>query len=247
MTESTSVPYSAKPVTVIAPKMRDAVEKDTGVLVQRADEIQVVDDVSYENAGEFLRDIKTHQKRVGEMCQPAIASANKAHKDALELRNTLLAGSVKAERVIKARMAEYQMEVDRKRREAEERAARERQKAIEEEQLRRAAELEAQGHHEAAERALTDEHTPAPLPPPVTVAEKPSVKGIATREVWSAEVTDLKALVQAWIDGEVPANAILPNEKLIAKMGRTLQSAFRWPGCRATRTTGIAAQARRSF
>ncbi|MDZ4342197.1 MAG: hypothetical protein U1E51_07125, partial [Candidatus Binatia bacterium] len=66
------------------------------------------------------------------------------------------------------------------------------------------------------------------LPPAV---EK--VEGVSSQVRWKFEVMDLKALLLAVAKGEVPIQALQPNEVFIGQQVRSLRDAFRYPGVKA--------------
>jgi hypothetical protein len=65
------------------------------------------------------------------------------------------------------------------------------------------------------------------------------VEGVFLRMEYVAEVTSIKELCQAVLDGRIPETAILPNMKLINGLARDLKMAFNWPGVKVTETPDV--------
>lgn len=75
------------------------------------------------------------------------------------------------------------------------------------------------------------------------VAEAPQkLDGISTREYWSAEVVDLKALCKAVASGACPAEYIEANMKVLNGVMRSTKGQMQIPGVRAIKKEGIAAR-----
>jgi len=119
-------------------------------------------------------------------------------------------------------MREQQAEAARKQREADDLA----RKKAEDKQLEEAEMLSSLGMDEAAEAALVAE--------PViqrTVVEAPAkAAGTVLRDYYSAEVTDLKALVKAVAAGEVPLDAIMANMPYLNGKARLEKGSMKVPG-----------------
>lgn len=172
-----------------------------------------------------------------------------------------------AESTLKARMAAYEQEQERRRREAEE-AARREQERLEREERERAAAEEARLRREAEDRQLADAAaaeaagdtatarriieapvaaptvTPAPVfVPPAPVAVAPRVDGVSFRVNWRAEIVDLKALVQAVAAGRAPAALVKADEVALNGMARSLKGAMQVPGVRVVNQRTAAVRA----
>lgn len=145
-----------------------------------------------------------------------------------------------AERLIKLAMLDYQAEQDRKAREEEARLrdlARKEQEKLQ----ARAAKLEEKGQTERAE-ALREAAESFPVPHVAPAVHRPV--GISSRETWSAEVVDIKALCKAVADGVVPEIYIEPNMTALNSQARALKEHMKIPGVEAKSTKSIAAGGR---
>ena len=64
------------------------------------------------------------------------------------------------------------------------------------------------------------------------------------REVWSAEVSDLAALVRAVADRKAPAGLVLANQQALDQLARALKETMAVPGVRVRKQTSVAAGSR---
>lgn len=236
------------------------IERLTGAVTpwpDRARALVVEDQDGYERAAVLLREIKGLRSEIADTFGPIVAKALAAHREALAQRKRHEAPLELAERTIKTLMAGYVREEERK---AREEAARLEREAREEEARRQAAEREAEEQTRLAEAeelyaagkneeamAVLDapmpEPDPLPPPPPVVVTPPPRAAGISVRETWSAEVTDLVALVRAVADGKAPAAFLRADLPAINGWARATKGSAQVPGVRVRRETGVAARA----
>lgn len=203
-----------------------------------ASQLKVVDDASYQIAGNVLTEIKTKQKMVKEYFAPLKEAANKAHKAITSKESETLKPLEEIERNLKSEMSNYFMEQERKKREAEALL----RKQIEEEKRRALAEaekLEKEGKTEESDMAFQQavDAEEMAMFAQVEVA-KPTVKGIGTQKDYVITVTDeskvpsyilgacirpvdtmaIKKLVKA-TDGKIRIEGISINETVIIKGG----------------------------
>ena len=203
-----------------------------------ASQLKVVDDASYQIAGNVLTEIKTKQKMVKEYFAPLKEAANKAHKAITSKESETLKPLEEIERNLKSEMSNYFMEQERKKREAEALL----RKQIEEEKRRALAEaekLEKEGKTEESDMAFQQavDAEEMAMFAQVEVA-KPTVKGIGTQKDYVITVTDeskvpsyilgacirpvdtmaIKKLVKA-TEGKIRIEGISINETVIIKGG----------------------------
>lgn len=203
-----------------------------------ASQLKVVDDASYQIAGNVLTEIKTKQKMVKEYFAPLKEAANKAHKAITSKESETLKPLEEIERNLKSEMSNYFMEQERKKREAEALL----RKQIEEEKRRALAEaekLEKEGKTEESDMAFQQavDAEEMAMFAQVEVA-KPTVKGIGTQKDYVITVTDeskvpsyilgacirpvdtmaIKKLVKA-TEGKIKIEGISINETVIIKGG----------------------------
>ncbi len=232
---------------VVVPDM--STEKQAGALVMaNADTIVVRCDADLGIARNALTSIKSSMDAIEEKLGPPIKTAHALHKQLTGLRGELLLPWQQAERKIKGCVSSYVEEVARaeaKRLQEEEqkaRAERERQlKLAEDAKLEQALELAEQGKTAEADAALSEPtFTLDPVIPPAPPAlAKPSVKGLGMTEVWSAEVTDLGALLAFVSANPMYHGLVAPNLSEINKLAKAFKEKFNIPGCRAQKSTSV--------
>jgi len=238
-------------------------------LVPSVQALQVVDDDTFIQAGEQVKLIKAYTRRVGEILDPIVEAAHRAHKVAVDQRKALLRPAEEAETILKDRMGTYQAEQERIRREREAAAERERvrleaearrqaeaeearlRKEAEDRMLEAAAQAEADGDGETAERILAQPlvvDIPVPQPvfmPPVATTMPPPAKvsGVSFRETWTAEVTDFRALVKAVAEGRAPLSLVQADESALGQYARSTRGTQKVPGVRFFPKTTTAVRA----
>lgn len=163
-------------------------QKDWAVLaVNQSKTYEVMDQQSYSNAAELLKDIKHRINQITDYWKPLKAAAAKQHKDICAKERELLSPFSQAESDLKGKMADWQ-----KQKLEEERLAREefeRLKREEEEQLMQAAiEAEKEGDSARAEFMVEAAENIASAVMKQPKAEK--TIGTAARSIWKARITN---------------------------------------------------------
>lgn len=244
-----------------------ALEQQAVTFSSTVEALAVVDAPTFERAGALVRAIAGYLKRVGEVMDPIVEAAHRAHKVAVTQRDGLLRPAQQAKRVLGERMASWEAKEARLRREAEEAAQRERERleceardAAEHEQrrlqaaaetarLEEAAALEAAGDGAGAVHLIeapiaVPVVTPAPVfvpsPPPPPA---PKISGVSFREDWTAEVVSLPELVRAVASGQQPMTLLAPNQVALNQLARALKGAMAVPGVRAVSSRTAAVRA----
>ena len=203
----------------------------------QAKALTIRDDESLRRGNEILLTIKDLRKKIQDTFGPICAAAFAAHKTAVKAQKDAEAPLVEAEGIIKPSIARYMADAERKRREEEERIRKEMEKRAEEEALAAAIEAEDAGDLTEAEAILS-----APVfVPHVSAPPPPKLEGISIRNIIKFEVTDLRALVKAVAAGQVPVEAIKPNDVVIGAQARSLRLSLHWPGVRVWAEDSVAA------
>lgn len=215
--------------------------------------------------GQAKRQIEDSRKEHGNPYRAAVESINTFFRGptedvdaAIKIQDRRIMAWESAERE-RLRQEEERL---RREREAEARRIREEAQKLEAERqakeeaaLREAERLAAEGRVDQADEVLADaaqeidqvvateqalaaaaeivEHAP------VLAAPAASSGGLSRRVYYSAEVVDLRALVQAWLDGKVPPETIQANDKFINAIARAQTKGFAYPGCRLVETNKI--------
>jgi hypothetical protein len=191
-----------------------ALEKEVQALANIASfEIQAEDDLK--EAAEWLRKNKETQKIVKDHFEPERKKTHEAYKAVTDKIKRFTDILTKSERVVKKKMADYQMEQERARREAERRAEEERRKAEEERAAARARAEEA------------GEPEPENLPKVPEVLEKEpeeKIDGVSFVENWTFEIEDIS---------KVPLEYLILDEKKVRGVVKAMKADTRIPGIRA--------------
>lgn len=207
---------------------------DEGItLAAEIKELAVLDQDSFSLAGAYLLAVKEYRKKVAEIMDPVIKAAHQLHKTAMDQKKRLEEPALKAEGVLKGRMATYEAECRRRSLEAEDAARQEQARRSEEAQLQAALQAEANGDGLGAQ-AILEAPPPILFTPPPQV-ETPRAEGISFRDRYFVEVEDLRALAGAVAAGTVPVEAVLPNLVWLNGMARQLREQCRIPGVRIKR------------
>lgn len=226
-------------ITVSAPTANDLLETAQNQ-IGLFESVIIESQKDYESSSVVLRDIKAQYKSLDERRKAITRPIDDAKKQAMALFKPALDYLANAERHIKRSMLTYQQEQERIRRaelaKAQEAARREREKL--EAQAARARqkgkEERAQALEQAADEVLS-------TPPPV--AAPPKAEGISTRTTYSAEVTDIDALIAAVAAGTVPRETLQVNQKFLNQMARALKQNLAYPGVRVVATKNMGARA----
>ena len=159
---------------------------------RQASEMMVTDDVTYKEAGEALRHLKTLQKKVTEYWEPMRKSTYAAYKAVTDHKKEMITPLEKAEKIIKKKIGTYlkSLEEERLRKEAEFRRLAQEEA---ERKLAEAVEAERAGDIVGAEAAIAEAEVMDSMTIHLPTAEKPKVEGVSTKKSWTLEgitVTD---------------------------------------------------------
>jgi colicin import membrane protein len=260
MKTTDTVHYDASAAIVLATKAQNALTSASDYVIDSP--------TMFELASDDLKQVKALQKEVEEKRTSITGPLNQAVKAVNDLFRAPKEYLDKAETTLKRAMVAYTTEQERlaaearAKAEAEARAERERLAAIEREQAEaaRLAQEEAQaaaaaGDQEAAAAAMAAAQAAeqqaavaAMTAQVVTVApavEAPAkVTGISGRVTYSAEVTDLLALVQAVAAGQAPIECLQADAKFLGAQARAFKKAGElFPGVMAVAERSISARA----
>lgn len=197
---------------------------------EQAKALKIVDAESYERGTQIFHTIKDFRREINATFDPIIDLAHKAHKEAIAQKKKVESPLVEAETILRPAMAAYEEERRRIQAEAQRKAEEEARKIAEDEALAEAAAAEAAGDSGVAEAII---NSPVVAPHVVAAPVAPTVKGVSYRDNWSAQVTDMMALVKAVAAGTQPITLLAANLPTLNQMARALKGAFNVPGCRA--------------
>jgi hypothetical protein len=204
-------------------------------LPQKAGLIRVVDQESFKAACEFREAIKGIQREIDNAFNPIITKAHQAHKEAIAQKTKAETPLKQALGIVQPEVTRYLSEQEDLRRKEEFRLREIARKAEEEAKLAEAAAYEAAGDKTTAEEIINE-----PIRVASVVLPKANLNSVIyMRETWSAEVVDMKALVQAIANGTVPLLAVEANMTVLNAQARTLKDGLNWPGVRAVMKKSI--------
>lgn len=203
--------------------------KTTGTqLFDTAAAVKIVSIATYQRAGAVVQDLLAYIRAVDDFMDPIVRAADLSLKTARSQRDSLRNPALELKRTLGSDM------------EAWDRAERDRLRR-EQDRLAHEAQAEAQAAALLAADARDDEGAVAAIaaaeapivafaPPP---PEPPKADGVSYRVTWSAEVTDLLALVQAVAAGQVPLKVLQPDSTVLNTMARALKESLALPGVKA--------------
>lgn len=215
--------------TIIEMPQDESVEKQlekSGLLaVNTAQGMRIESTQDYEQAGKFLLEIKNRVKKIKDYWAPTKAAAKAAHQAVVDREKEMLLPLNDAERIIKASMTNYQLAVEKARREAEE-AAKKRQREEANRLLEQAVAAHDSGDDHSAAigmamAEMVEEMQPAP------VAEAPKASGTSVSKTWKARVVDETA-VPAYSDTGVELRSI--NMAVLNSIARMTRGTAKIPG-----------------
>lgn len=220
----------------LQPEVQQELANASDSLPAKAAALNVIDQVSLDMAGQALRDIKEMREKIAETFDPIVAAAFKAHRVACEQRNQFDTPLKLADTVIRGKVTGFHIEAERRRK------AQEALEAAAAAEQQKQADAAAQEYEEAGEPELADavRQEAAVTSVPTVVAPPMATKGVSVRPVWKAEVVDFMALVKAVAEGKAPPKLLLPNEKVLGELARSLQGDLDVPGVKVTESKGLA-------
>jgi seryl-tRNA synthetase len=210
---------------------------------EQARSIEITSNEDYTRAGELLLIIKDLRKQIDSTFDPIIKKQHEAHKEAVAQKKKVDAPLVEAEGIIKPRIASWNAEQERIRREEE---ARLREIARKEEEERRlaealAAEEEAKRNGASREEAAAEVETilnePVYVAPVIVPKSTPRVQGISTVTRWKFRVVNPTV---------VPREYLVVDEQKIGGVVRAMKDATNIPGIEVYSEDSISA-GRRAF
>ncbi len=209
----------------------------TGDLIGKARHLEVTDQDTLDSGGILVKGIQSLRRQIKDTFDVPKRKAHEAHRAICDAEKKHDAPLAQAEMTLKNSIGGYvRKEEERRRHEHLVRQAASR-RVEEDSRLQQAELLESAGEREAAENLLEEE--PPPPPPPTAKETRPKTENISTREVWSAEVYDLRALCK-WIGGGGAMNLVEPNVSALNALARAQKNELATPGVRAVSKTVVA-------
>ena len=202
----------------------EPLQHESSALLSEAQQITAIADThAYERAALCKRGLVARRIFIGDFFKPLKQSVDAHKRTILDRERLVLDPVVTAETRIGVLMVAYDDEQERQRRLDE-------KKAQEDAQLAEAQHYEALGDTPAMEATLDGNGVVQVKVNSVV----PKIAGISFRETWSAEVTDLRALVKAVAEGKAPLAYLQANSIAINQAARSLKTELNTiPGLKA--------------
>ncbi len=210
-------------VSGIKKKINESVIFAEALVIENADDCL--------SAIEYEKGLSALLKQIDEIYDKNIKNAHTTWKGLLADKQSYYDPVESLKRYLKAKRIIYTEEQERLRLEAEARLQAEARRMAEEQALAAAIAAEAEGQKEEAEAIINE---PVHVPTVTIVKTTPTAGiGCAIREVWSAEVYDLHALLLAIVEGKASIGLIEPNMAALNSMARSLKANMQIDGARA--------------
>lgn len=192
-----------------------------GIIAEMAT-IKITSEEDALQAGSFLRKNKETQKFVKDYFEDARKTTYDAYKEVTDQIKFFVGKLEKAEKAVKRKVSDYQMEQERIRREEARRLAEEARKREEERRLAQAIET---GDEEILEKPVEV--------PQVKVEEPRKMDGVSFVEKWTYEIQDVS---------QIPREYLMPDERKIRSHVASMKDKAKIPGVRiyADKTVRVA-------
>ena len=185
----------------------------------------------FARAGQLLITIKGIRKKIEDTFKPIKQKMDAAKKEVLDQEKAADAPLAQAEAIIKPRIAAWNAEQERIRREEEDRLREIARKQEEERRLKEAVAAEQAGNKAEAEAIIE-----APIEPPPVVVPKsvPKVAGVSFTKQWKFRITD---------PNKIPREYLTPDEVKIGQIVRALKDQAKIPGVEVYSVDGVSGRA----
>lgn len=191
---------------------KDLVQYRVNEVMAAIDSLEIQDQDAMAAAAEWLRKNKETQKFVKEFFEEDRKRTYDAYQAVTKEIKRFTDLLTKSEKSIKRKMADYQIEQERIRREEEEKRRKEEEKRLQEEEKKR--------------KAAEKKGKMAPLPSPPVVIEAPAqeeekLEGVSFVEVWTYTIDDTS---------KIPREYMIPDEKKIRDVVKAMKGDANIPG-----------------
>jgi hypothetical protein len=211
-----------------------AIVAELSPLVVQAKEYDVTDAESNGIALERLKALRQGERKIQDYFEPARKAADQAKKEIIQARDGLV-GPIKAARLIyDGKADEYEREQRRIAQERERELQEKARKEEEERQLLAAIEAEESGDKQEAEAILAE---PVEAPKVTVAPQVAKVEGVASATIWSAEVTDLHALIKYVAERPEWTHLLGPAMPQLNGLARSQRENMAIPGVKAVSRT----------
>ena len=201
-------------------------------LRKKTDGLMVIDNDSFVAAGSYEQTAKEAIISIKTNMKESIEEAHSKHKKLVAIQKKLIGPFEEVRSEARKKRLDYQQEQERIAIEKQRKDQEEADRLAEQKRQEEIAEAEAFGTGEEEELKA------APVEAPVIPVARPAVKVKGARTLWSAEITDLKALALAVGQGIIALDLIEPNMVALNSMAVDYKDKpFPIPGVKAVSRT----------
>jgi len=205
-------------IQIVEPEVVD-LQVSNGDMRAQVAMLKVTDDASFQYAAGLLLEIKKRYKIIEDRFAEPVSLAHKAHKALTTLRDSVLSPLKQDEMTVKREVGNYQMEVEKQRREEAERLRRQAEAQAEADRIAKAQDQMDRGDLSGCAQTL--EAPLAPVVVEVKTPEAPKIAGISMRDEVMFKISDPDA---------VPRNLCCPDEKKIKNYVKAMGKTASIPG-----------------
>lgn len=203
------------------------VEKKIMPLAIQAKAAVVCSNESYEQAGELRRAIKGVLKEVDGLLDPIIKAQYEAHRLAVGQKKSVTQPLIEADAQLMKLRLRWEGEVERQRREAEERLKLAALEQAKEQQMQEAMRLAEEG---LADEAMALMEEPVHVVAVSVESQLDKGSGFSSRGTWSAECVDLLLLIESVYKGNAPIEWLEFNQQFGNKQAQAFHGGLQIPG-----------------
>jgi hypothetical protein len=179
---------------------------------------------------ERVRDLRAGEKRIAEHFEPARKAMDEAKREILKARDSLIGPIAEARDIYDRKAAEFEQAERKKALERQRLLDAEARRQEEERALLDAVEAETAGDSTAADAILAE---PIVVPQILVAPAVAHVEGVTSRTTWSAEVSDLHALVRYVAAHPEWISLLEANQPNLNRLAVSQRQALAIPGVRA--------------
>lgn len=209
-------------------------------ICQQARELVITNDEESADASYLLNNIVgALMREADDLFDPMIEAAHRSHRMAIDTKKKALAGLPDAKDVIRKKLAAWAQQVEDIRREARLRAEQEAREADAARIEREVAAIEEAGEPDAAldVQAVLDAPRALTMPPAAVEPLPAPVPG--ARDVYTAEVTNLRQFFAGLADGRVPGSFVKIDQAALNRRATADREGFSLPGCKLLKTKSV--------
>ncbi len=228
----------AKPCLVLD-TAEEKLGKEVSAIELQAENVVIVSDEDYSEAGDTTSNVKRMQKKVEEYWEPMRVSTKQAYDDILAHKKEMLDPLKKAEQILKGKMRCYLLEQERKRKEQEE-TMRKLAEAEADKKIQEAIDASDSGDTAAAEFAMAEaEVYDTAAATSAIVKQMPKANGVSTSKTWKITAIDSSVVPVSF--GGMELRPV--DEKLVMSLIKASKGRIVIPGVKYEETVTISVRA----